>query len=112
MVIGFRGLAGAGKTTICDHITRICASRNAHYSGAAPFISRRSLAGPLKDGLAMMGITKPECPDLYRRAATYIGTDIVRVHDPDWWVKLFRQRAALETKDGYTVLVDDIRFPN
>ena len=103
-VIGFFGVARSGKSTA------------AHY--AAEYFRKRdipayvrSFAGPLKEGLATMGIHKDTHPDLYRLAAQYMGTEICREYDSNWWVKQTKHRIDNTPKDG-VVLIDDCRFPN
>lgn len=103
-VIGFYGVAQAGKSTAAA----IAAStlRDAGYK-----VLIRSFAGPLKEGLVRMGIHKDKDPELYRAAAQYMGTEICREYDPDWWVN--QMRREVETRDASTVIiVDDCRFPN
>lgn len=104
--IAIYGKATAGKTTLAealdDHITD-------------QFVEIARFAGPLKDGLAEMGITKEETPELYRQAAQYIGTEIVRSYDVNWWVNLMAQAIELasvwDDGDDYFI-IDDLRFPN
>lgn len=103
-VIGFFGVARSGKSTA------------AHY--AAEWFRKhdtpaqvRSFAGPLKNGLAEMGIEKDATPELYRKAAQYMGTEICRDYDPNWWVNQM-DRCINNLPDNGVVLIDDCRFEN
>jgi hypothetical protein len=111
-VVGLRGLAGCGKTTVADRVCTRVSLRRAHFPSSSPAFQRWPIAGPLKQGLAQMGITKDRTPDLYRLAAQCIGTDIVRAADPDHWVNLFRYQTALPSLSESVLVVDDVRFPN
>lgn len=91
IIIGIAGFAKAGKSTfaarLVDHLAR-------RHLGAeiVPF------AQPLKRGLSCMGIDKDAEPELYRCAAQFIGTDIVRKRRPDHWVDRFKDYAANATR--------------
>lgn len=100
-LIGFMGFAQSGKTT-CANLM------NEKYDTAYTI----PVAGALKEGLARMGIRKESNPDLYREAAQFLGTNIVRKHDVNWWVNLHAAEVeqALEMAD--LVTVDDVRFKN
>lgn len=102
--IAIYGKATAGKTTLAEALYD-----NAKRSTLARF------AGPLKEGLALMGITKEGTPELYRQAAQYIGTDIVRAHNDNWWVELLDRTynlIRLTSTDDTRFLIDDVRFEN
>ena len=47
-----------------------------------------------------------------RRALQYLGTDVRRSQDPDFWVKRSLQQALLEMAAGSSVFFTDARFPN
>jgi hypothetical protein len=120
IIIGIAGFAKAGKSTFAARLVERLAK---DHLGAeiVPF------AGPLKRGLAEMGIKKDESPDLYRIAAQRIGTDIVRRENPDHWVDLFERYVRNaprvirleETADNGAkatyrdvIIADDVRFEN
>lgn len=105
-VIGLRGHIGAGKTTLAQALV----NKYPHYC------VKLSMAGPLKEGLALMGITKEATPDIYREAAQQLGTNIVRKHDENFWVNRFKERLIqfhnhLLSPPKFAI-VDDIRFKN
>jgi hypothetical protein len=59
-----------------------------------------------------LGIRKEFHPDLYRKGAQYIGTDLVREEYPDWWVMLFARECERVKDIRSGVIVDDMRFEN
>lgn len=99
-LIAFAGYARAGKTTAADIVEQYCIAQG-HKT------YRLSFAGPLKEGLERMGITKAQSPDLYRAAAQFIGTDVIRKHNPKHWIDLFEQ--SLPSGPGVAI-ADDVRF--
>jgi hypothetical protein len=107
MIVGLRGLAGCGKTTIADLLVQRANERRLHFRACLPVFSRRSMAAPLKEALACMGLSKEGTPDLYRLVAQVVGTDLIRTARPDHWVDLFRAG-----KHEGVAVVDDIRFEN
>lgn len=110
-IVGLRGVAGAGKTTMQK---LICAMANFPASlqigQPVPHIYPYSMAKPIRDGLACMGITKQSNLALYRRAAQLLGTDLCRDEDYDWWVKIAKENFA--KVELPIILIDDIRFEN
>jgi len=110
-VVGLRGLAGAGKTTIQKHLYITAASRRTHVNGSAPFISKYSMAQPIRECLAVIGVSKETHPEMYRKGAQWIGTELCRTEDPDWWIKRAKEHLKLTIVDD-VVVIDDIRFPN
>lgn len=103
-VIGFYGVAQAGKSTAAHMAAEML--RNKGHK-----VAIRSFAGPLKEGLAEMGIHKDKTPDLYREAAQYMGTEICRSYDDNWWVN--QMKHTVDTMgDDTIILIDDCRFAN
>jgi len=114
IVVGLRGLIGAGKTTVAEALRQ--KYQNVHV---------RSMAGPLKRGLATMGITKTETPAQYRKMAQTIGAQL-RAENPDWWVIQARKEvqriaclsdeilktAGKRTPPPCVIVFDDIRYRN
>lgn len=97
---GLKGRAGAGKTTLAQ-----LAIKHTQSIGMVA-----SFADPIRNALSMIGVTKKGNPELYRRGAQYIGTELCRAHDEDWWVN-----QALKNWRGSGsryVLFDDVRFAN
>lgn len=70
-----------------------------------------SFAGPIREALKVIGIDKRDYPDLYRKGAQYIGTDLVRAEYPDWWVRQMEIRVD-ELPDNHNIVIDDMRFKN
>lgn len=103
-VIGFFGVATSGKSTAAHYAAQWFRDKG-HPAQV------RSFAGPLKDGLKEMGIEKDTYPILYRQAAQYMGTEICREYDENWWVNQMRNRID-SLPDGSVVLIDDCRFMN
>lgn len=108
-IVGLRGVAGAGKTTLQKLIITQQQNRN-RFDTEQVHIYPYSMAKPIRDGLACMGITKTYNPELYRTAAQYLGTDLCRQLDYDWWIKMAKMHFLGITLD--IILIDDIRFDN
>jgi hypothetical protein len=116
LTVGFCGVAGSGKTTLAQSmlLSRGCLSdritlKPPHY----PTARIMRFASPLKDGLAIMGITKEKQPDLYRKTAQILGTDLIRAHNPDHWVDYFQYNVEKgHFREGTIILIDDVRFAN
>jgi len=97
--ISFCGLAFSGKTTAAKILQQFLASHDID-STILP------MAGPLKNGLAIMGITKESHPKIYRDACQYVGTEIVRNYEKNWWVNWHKRHS--DTIVGKVILVEDI----
>jgi hypothetical protein len=128
-IIGFAGMARAGKTQSCDLLQRWAKDRGYR-------VMRMSFAGPLKRALSRAGITKDADPLLYRDVAQRWGS--MRrdpeyrpgVTGPDYWVNKVLAHilytAHLEHQDYLVhdcrgennqwretlILIDDIRYEN
>lgn len=112
LIVGLRGQAGAGKSTIQKLLLSISEGRRAHLGPtAAPHIFPYSMAGPIREALHVIGVDKVTHPTLYRKMAQWIGTEGCREEDPNWWVNLARSRFSKLSAD-FVVVIDDIRFPN
>lgn len=103
LVVGLRGPAGVGKTTIAKALADMARERN--YT-----MRLLSFAGPIKEGLAAMGICKNTEPEAYRVFAQEIGGGM-RGRRPDHWVNLFKKH--VKASGAFQVVVaDDLRYPN
>lgn len=112
-VIAFTGLAGSGKSTVAEHLTR-------HHG-----FTRVRFAGPLKEMMRALGLTEAEiegdrkevpCELLGGRTPRYamqtIGTEWGRnIIARDLWIRAWRA-AVDKLPAGASVVVDDCRFPN
>lgn len=109
VIVGFLGLAAAGKTTAAKAV-----EMDMQHRGVP--VHWMPMARRLKAGLKTFGITKEEHKNIYRHLAQFIGTDVLREHDVDWWVNLWQEdvELILETYQNKpcVILVDDIRFLN
>lgn len=116
-IIAFAGLARVGKTTAAQKIMSLAAGHG--YSR----IESMSFAEPIKQGLSMMGVTKEEHPEEYRHLAQYIGTDVLRKKDNNWWANVMKRRISAfdqiplkryvePADDNRLVVIDDVRFEN
>jgi len=99
MIIGLTGKAGSGKDTMADYLVQ-------NYG----FI-KVSFAGPLKAGLAAMGMPEPKSREdkekpiegfnfSWREAAQKLGTEFGRGLDSDIWVKLLLKHIAQHPECG------------
>jgi hypothetical protein len=105
-VLGLCGRAYAGKTTVAEHV--------AQKYGFVPL----AFADSLKSMLITAGLcTYNECyvekTERSRELMQKIGTEIFRkqVH-ADFWVQQTAKRVAELMRDGHSVVLHDIRFPN
>lgn len=108
IVIGLRGLAGSGKTEIAHALDKKLTQRRTHFK-EKPNSEVLSFAGPIRDGLAFMGIKKTTDPVLYRKLAQLIGEE-ARKHDDDHWINLLKNSFAFKRTE--TVIIDDVRYEN
>lgn len=109
-VVALTGAAGSGKSTAADYLIR-------HHG-----YERVKFAGPLKDMMRAIGLGDEQieggekeepnnllCGKTPRYAMQTLGTEWGRnCMGDDFWVKLWRSRAAQHSR----VVVDDLRFPN
>lgn len=112
IVVGFTGVAGAGKDTAAQVLKEISPMMNWNV---------RSFADPIKQMLVVgLGLTHSQLNDrglkeqpieLFnvspRHLMQQLGTEWGRSIDPDMWVKVMRIRCMI----GNT-LIPDVRFPN
>ncbi|MHC4994197.1 MAG: hypothetical protein ACYTGQ_04000 [Planctomycetota bacterium] len=105
LIIGFAGFARCGKTTSAELTEAFVRANHPDIT-----IHRMSMAGPIREALEVIGVTKEGTPDMYRDGAQSLGA-IARKYDMDWWVKLASTR--LEANEpGSLSIFDDIRYPN
>jgi hypothetical protein len=104
VIVGLRGRAGAGKSTLASYLNEMETD-----------VVRMSFAGPIRDALRTLGITKQDSPQLYRKLAQTIGQS-ARDADQDHWVKLAKQGIERECMSGRhktpIIVFDDVRYPN
>lgn len=104
LIVGLRGRAGAGKSTLAGLLNEL-----------EHDVVVMSFAGPIRDALRTIGITKTDTPQLYRKLAQVIGQS-ARDADADHWVKLARQRIDRECMSGQRkspiIVFDDVRYSN
>lgn len=111
--VAFAGLARSGKTTAVEHLEN-------HFSNINGVDTlRMSFAGPIKDGLEIMGVTKESHPQLYRVLAQTCGDGCRNPEiggEPLWWIDLMRRNIESITDhpalDVIYVLIDDVRYEN
>ncbi len=107
-IVGITGAAGAGKDTVADFLVERFG------------YTKMSMAGPLKAGLAAMGLAEPLNRDdkeklipgfdfTWREAAQRLGTEWGRGLDSEIWVKMVAMRLRRATD---RVVISDIRFEN
>lgn len=112
-IIAFTGLAGAGKTTA------------AQYLVVNHGFTRVRFAGPLKNMLLALGLTKEQvdgsekeipCALLGGKTPRYFmqkfATEFVRdTIDANFWIRAWQETVA-RTAEHTSIVVDDLRFPN
>jgi hypothetical protein len=109
MLIGIAGAAGSGKDTVADFLVQ-------HHA-----FCKLSWAGPLKAGLAAMGMAEPadradkEKPVpgfdfTWREAAQKLGTEWGRALDPNIWIKMAARK--LDQHPNNYWVISDVRFSN
>lgn len=115
MIVGLTGLAASGKTTATE---ALCVAK--------PNFVRLKFAGPLKDMLAVLGLTRAHlegelknepldilCGKTPRYAMQTLGTEWGRnTLGDNIWVRVLQEKARGLMLRGYSVVVDDVRFPN
>lgn len=91
-IIGLSGLARSGKSVLAKEIARIAYER-------AMKPRMMSVATPLREAAARIGVTKEANEPAYRKLLQVLGTDMMRNPDfipgftgPDYWVNLTRKR--------------------
>jgi hypothetical protein len=113
-LLGLAGKAGCGKSTIAQTLVD---------RGLA---QRVRFAGPLKDGLVAMGLSREQvdgseketptpllCGRTPRYAMQKMGTEFGRdMIGPDVWVRLAMHRVDELLVSGVNVVIDDLRFDN
>ena len=119
-LVGLAGPAGAGKSTVAQALCGL--QRSMHL----PEFKRLRFAGPLKDMLLALGLTREQvdgadketpCRLLGGRTPRWamqtLGTEWGRACiDPDLWVRATMLQAERELIAGYGVVIDDVRFDN
>jgi hypothetical protein len=114
-IIGFAGLAQAGKTTAATMLAKDIVDR-----GFLPVMEH--FAGPLKQASEILGFRKGgEWDHLYREFCQFAGQKARSASD-DWWVDRFNERVALLREaevsapaDAWherVIIIDDLRYPN
>lgn len=117
-VIGFTGRMGSGKTTLANYIT---SNKFMSEAGIDAKYTKVSFATPLKDVVKYLfdldneqlyGSTKNVVDPRYgvtpRYLLQYIGTDLFRNWDKDFWVKTFQRKYS----NVGNIVLDDVRFEN
>jgi hypothetical protein len=113
-LLGLAGLAGCGKSTVAQELVD------------RQLAQRVRFAGPLKDGLVAMGLSREQvdgdlketptpllCGHTPRHGMKTIGTEWGRnMIGEDVWVRLAMHRVDDLLASGINVVIDDVRFDN
>jgi hypothetical protein len=113
-LLGLAGKAGCGKSTVAQELVD------------RQLAQRVRFAGPLKDGLVAMGLSREQvdgdlketptpllCGRTPRYAMQRLGSDFGRdMIGDDFWVRLAMRRVDELLASGVNVVIDDVRFDN
>lgn len=124
IVVGFVGLAGAGKSTMAVQVEHVLPSYRPGVtvkplSFAAPvkelshFLIRtmaRACGEEYWNTISKESGVRPGSTFTLRDMYVHIGTHIGRKIDPDVWVRILEH--AILQRNEQVIIIDDVRFPN
>lgn len=119
-LIAIAGPAGVGKSTVAQALCEL------GRSSGLPTFNRLRFAGPLKDMLIALGLTRNQvdgdeketscellCGNTPRDAMRTLGTEWGRgMIGEDVWVRAAMRHVQGRLYSGYSVVIDDCRFNN
>lgn len=103
-IIGFAGVARAGKTTAAD------VALNHLYQSGKKGLWKASYAGPIRTALQNIGVHKDKHPDIYREVAQYLGAKM-REYDAGWWRDIMEEFSTTRDSEDL-IFIDDVRYRN
>lgn len=104
-VICISGKAQHGKTTVANLMKSCLEARDervliTNYAGLVKYVCKAFFGWDGKKD------------DAGRALLQYVGTDIIRKKDPDYWVNFLLDMMAFFRDEWDYVIIDDCRFPN
>lgn len=106
-VVGFRGPAGVGKTTLAHAVM------HKGYDKAELEIDVESFSRPLKSMASSMGFSKDTDPEAYRAFCVIVGAHICRLRNPDFFLAHAQTWLNMAIHLGHDAIIfDDVRYPN
>lgn len=109
MLVGFCGKLGSGKSTIANMLAKKYDFEVRSFSEPLKWVCQdlynftdEQLYGDLKE------VVDPRIGKSPREILQWVGTDIFRLSDPNFWVNIFE----LNYDRDLNIIVDDVRFPN
>jgi hypothetical protein len=112
ILIGLCGLAGSGKSTVAEHLTRVHGFSRIRFAGALKrMLAAAGVTHDMLDGSAKEEPCALLCNRTPRHAMQTLGTEWGRqCIGQDFWIGLWR--AEVERWPSMHIVADDVRFPN
>lgn len=104
MIIGFTGLARAGKTTAARRLLEQLDKQGLP-------VEFLSFATPVKAAVEAIGLSRERDGHIWRQAAQVIGHEMRNQVKMSFWVDLMKERMA-DHRPGTIFVIDDVRYGN
>lgn len=117
-IIAFTGKKGHGKSTACNKLKEIYGDRIIRLNFKDGLIDEmKSKLSPVLNDLSNYYDKSTEelfeeKPPVMRRLMQFIGTEVYREMDEDYWVSKWRVQASHYDETNRIIVVDDVRFKN
>lgn len=117
-VISFTGKKGHGKSTACEKLVEMFGDRvvRLNFKDALIQTMKEKLPEVLKDLEMhyMLSVEQlfQEKPAIMRKLMQFVGTDIYREIDPNYWVNHWKKSVMAYEGTDKIIVCDDVRFKN
>jgi ABC-type dipeptide/oligopeptide/nickel transport system ATPase subunit len=117
-IISFTGKKGHGKSTACNELVRMYRDRvvRINFKDALVSTMKEKMPGVLYDLENHYGMTVEqlfnEKPPVMRRVMQFVGTEIYRELDPNYWVNRWIESVVKYDETDKIIVTDDVRFNN
>lgn len=117
-VISFTGKKGHGKSTACDKLIEMYGDRvvRINFKDALVATMKEKMSGVLEDLSSHYGMTIEqlfqEKPPVMRRVMQFVGTEIYRELDSNYWVNRWKDSVKEYEGTDKIIVTDDVRFNN